>query len=68
MATANKIHEVKKGDSLPDIAAKYGVSLLSLMEANGIDNPHILWIGQKIHIPGVEKEAAPKKPKAKKAE
>jgi nucleoid-associated protein YgaU len=38
------------------------------MEANGIDNPHILWIGQKIHIPGVEKEAAPKKPKAKKAE
>lgn len=62
------IHEVVKGDTLPDIAEKNDVPLETLMEDNGIENPHILWIGQKIKIRGAKKKAAPKKPKAKKAE
>lgn len=61
---ADVIHTVKKGDNLPEIAFKHGVSLDALMKYNGILNPHIIWIGQEIKIPGTKKKTVTKKAEA----
>lgn len=56
-----KIHVVRKGDTLYDIAQKYGVDLDVLIAANPqIEDPDVLMIGQKIRIPskGVAEPAA----------
>lgn len=54
------VYTVVKGDMLWKIAEKYGTSWPTLAEYNNIENPHILWIGQKIKIPGDKKPEAPK--------
>ena len=46
-----RTYVVKKGDVLGRIAQDWGVSLESLIEANGIDNPSYLSIGQVLVIP-----------------
>lgn len=46
-----KVYTVVKGDTLSDIAEKYGKTWKELADYNGITNPHIIWIGQKIKIP-----------------
>ncbi|MBU5674685.1 LysM peptidoglycan-binding domain-containing protein [Paenibacillus brevis] len=47
-----KIHIVKQGDSLYEIAKKYNVPLEKLIEANPqITNPEVLNLGDKIKIP-----------------
>lgn len=45
-------YTVVKGDTLSGIAAKYGTTYQKLAEYNGISNPNIINIGQKIKIPG----------------
>ena len=44
---------VQAGDSLSLIALEYGVSTQSIMNANGISNPDLLFMGQELIIPGV---------------
>jgi murein DD-endopeptidase MepM/ murein hydrolase activator NlpD len=45
-------HEVKPGDTLSKIAAKYGLGLPALLAANQqISNPDLIMIGQLIKIP-----------------
>ncbi|GIO39891.1 hypothetical protein J41TS12_47520 [Paenibacillus antibioticophila] len=47
-----KIHIVKQGDSLYEIAKKYNVPLEKLIEANPqITNPEVLNLGDKVKIP-----------------
>lgn len=43
-------HIVKKGDTLYSIAKKYNVSVQHLVSLNGIKNPNLISIGQKIYI------------------
>lgn len=43
---------VVKGDTLSGIAKRYGTTYQKLAEYNGIKNPNIIYIGQKIIIPG----------------
>ena len=43
---------VKPGDSLSAIALDYDVSIAELMQANRISNPNVIFIGQKLTIPG----------------
>ncbi|MGD8791720.1 MAG: LysM peptidoglycan-binding domain-containing protein [Anaerolineae bacterium] len=43
---------VRWGDTLSGIAYRHGVSLYALMQANGIHNPHCIYAGQKLVIPG----------------
>lgn len=50
--TAEIVYTVKKGDTLSGIAKKYGTTYQKLAEYNGIDNPNIIHVGQKIKIPG----------------
>lgn len=64
-------YTVKKGDTLWAIAKKYGVTINDLVAWNGIANPNLLKVGQKLTIgkpaakPPVPKPPAPKpKPKA----
>lgn len=46
-----RIHIVARGDTLSEIAARYGVSQDAIVKANGMDNPNMLYVGQKLIIP-----------------
>src|SRR5450759_1121870 len=43
---------VRSGDSLGSIAQAYGVSISSIMQANGLTDPDFVWAGQTLIIPG----------------
>jgi murein DD-endopeptidase MepM/ murein hydrolase activator NlpD len=45
-------YTVRRGDTLHHIAQRYGVSVSSLMSANGISDPRALDVGQVLTIPG----------------
>ena len=53
---------VKAGDSLGAIAARYDVTIAAISNANGIDNPNIIYVGQTLTIPGCS--GAPSAPSA----
>ena len=42
---------MKKGDTLSAIAAKYGTTYQAIAAYNGITNPNLISVGQKIKIP-----------------
>lgn len=46
-----KTYTVKSGDTLSSIAKKYNTTYQSLAKHNGITNPNIIHVGQKIKIP-----------------
>lgn len=46
-----RTHIVTPGESLSAIATRYGVSVASLVQANGITNPNLLTVGQALLIP-----------------
>jgi LysM repeat protein len=46
------VYVVQPGDSLSVIATKYDVSTELLAEANGIDDPNVIAVGQELIIPG----------------
>lgn len=50
-AVAKKIHVVKKGDVLSDIARKYNVSVNEIVAANKLPSADMLSIGDEIKIP-----------------
>lgn len=53
---------VKKGDTLSDIARKYKTTVAELVKINGIENPDLIYVGQKIYLPNkVTIEDKPKK-------
>ena len=62
---AFKKHVAKKGDTLPRIARRYGVSVASLASANSLTTRSRVARGQEIMVP--EKAVASSKTKAKKA-
>ena len=43
---------VRSGETLSDIAYRYGVSIGTLMRMNGIRNPDNLQVGRRLHVPG----------------
>jgi LysM repeat protein len=43
---------VQRGDTLAGIAAKSGVSMAALAQANGIQNVNLIYVGQVLVIPG----------------
>jgi len=42
---------VQRGDTLSAIAARYGLSIWALIEANGLRNWNLIYVGQKLTIP-----------------
>jgi len=50
--TAGFIHIVRPGETLTQIALRYGVSAWAIAQANGIYNMNYIWAGQRLLIPG----------------
>jgi len=48
---ASRFHTVAKGETLWGISRQYGVSLKSIEEANKLDDPDRLSVGQRLVIP-----------------
>lgn len=46
------VHVVQRGENLSMIAQRYGVSPAALAQANGIGNPNLIYVGQRLTIPG----------------
>ena len=57
---------VAKGDTLSQIARRYGLTVAEIMTLNGISNPNAIRIGQKLVLPGKIDINKPAKPAAKK--
>ena len=49
--TGEVLYTVRVGDNLFRIALRYNVSYIYLASYNGISNPHLIRVGQVIHIP-----------------
>jgi LysM repeat protein len=47
----SNIHYVQRGQTLSQIAWRYGVSVQSIMRVNGIQNPNIIYAGTGLCIP-----------------
>ena len=69
--TAQRVYEVKPGDTLTSLAKRYGVSVATLVKLNKLPNGNVqLKTGQHLVLPGVEAtpatahHAAPTRPGA----
>ena len=49
------VHTVQKGETLSSIAKKYGTTYQKIAQNNGIANPSLIRVGQKIKIPGADR-------------
>lgn len=49
-AKSETTYTVKSGDTLSAIASKYGTTVSALVKKNGISNPNLIYVGQKIKI------------------
>jgi LysM repeat protein len=58
------VHVVAKGDNLLALSFEYDVSLEALIEANQIENPRVLSIGQRLIIPREEGSRLAREPTA----
>jgi LysM repeat protein len=58
-APTQVVYVVKSGDQLARIAAKYGVTVAAIQEANGIKDPNLIRVGQKLIIPLPQVTPAP---------
>jgi murein DD-endopeptidase MepM/ murein hydrolase activator NlpD len=45
------VYQVKPGDTLDAIARRNGISSSQLIQANGLNNPHLIRINQQLRIP-----------------
>lgn len=52
VAALNKVHIVQRGDTLSGIARRYDVSLSVLADRNGIENLDLIFVGQRVVVPG----------------
>ena len=48
---ATRVYVVQRGDTLSSIAIRFGVSLQALVQANGLTNPSLIYVGQRLVIP-----------------
>jgi LysM repeat protein len=47
-----QVYTVKKGDTLSEIAAKFGTTVSELVKLNSIKNPDLIYPGQKLKLKG----------------
>jgi LysM repeat protein len=52
-------HTVQLGDTLDKVARAYGTTAAAIIAANGISNPDLIWVGQKLLIPGATQPGSP---------
>ena len=61
-ATGETTHTVQRGDTLYSIARRYGTTVEAIAAANGITNPNLIRVGQKLTIPTSGSPAPPPSP------
>ncbi|MBV9544224.1 MAG: LysM peptidoglycan-binding domain-containing protein [Chloroflexi bacterium] len=49
-----QVHVVQPGETVQDVAAQYGLSPVSVMAANALENPDLLKVGQSLVVPPVD--------------
>ncbi|MEN9222682.1 MAG: LysM peptidoglycan-binding domain-containing protein [Thermostichus sp. BF3_bins_97] len=59
LASGSLTHTVGSGDTIERIAARYGVTQRSIIQANNLRNPHWLRIGQRLAIPAPGTQPSP---------
>ncbi len=62
LAGGSLVHTVGAGDTIERIAARYGVTQRSIIQANNLRNPHWLRIGQRLTIPSPGRQPPPPAP------
>jgi len=45
-------HVVQRGENLATIAARYGTTVSALIAANGLANPNVIYVGQRLAVSG----------------
>jgi len=51
-SSSGGVHVVQRGETLASIAYRYGTSVSALAAANGIRNPNLIYVGQRLTITG----------------
>ena len=51
--TSHKLYIVRRGNTLTQIAAEYGVTIESIVRLNEIANPNLIFTGQILRIPTI---------------
>jgi len=60
---SSTVYTVQQDDTLGEIATRLGVSLALLIQANGISNPNLIYVGQRLTtVPGASAAPAPAAP------
>jgi len=59
------VYVVQRGDTLSGIAQRYKTTVAAIVKANGIKNANLIYVGQRLAIPGATTAAAPPKVAAK---
>ncbi len=49
-----RTYTIQLGDTLASIARQFGVSVAALLQANGIANADLIWVGQKLIVPALD--------------
>jgi len=52
------IHSVARGENLYRISLRYGVNVQAMAWANGLNNPNLIYVGQKLVIPASQAASA----------
>lgn len=45
------VHVVRRGETLSQIAWRYGTSVWTITQQNGLKNPNYIWAGQRLCVP-----------------
>ncbi len=53
--SGDETYLVRSGDTLNSIAGRFGVSVSSIVSANNIENPNIIFQGERLRIPSAKK-------------
>jgi LysM repeat protein len=63
-STGNTVHIVQRGEYLTSIGRQYGVSATAIAQANGLANPNLVFVGQRLIIPSGDASSAAAAPVA----
>lgn len=55
---ASSIYVVQRGDTLSEIAQRFGVTTQALLAANGLPNANFVWVGQRLRVGGIAAASA----------
>jgi len=57
-----QIHIVQPGETLTRIASRYGTTISAIVAVNDLANPSLIFVGQRLAIPGPASKALPSRP------